>query len=171
MRFKQLLAQAGYSKGFKTTLIVWPEGNKQIAVVEQAYLRAVGIDAELQFAEAGKWNTYVGPTGKYHNALLEGPDPAQGITGIGCVNFAMFVLGHNMKTPPELLQALGAATSSPKPDPKLISAVTDVMTKNALVIPIWEIGGARVEAPYVVAQYGTRGLPAYSSLETAYLTK
>ena len=60
---KELLAQAGYPDGFKTTLIVWPAGNRDIALAEQQYLAAVGIQAEVQFADAGKWNSYVGPHG------------------------------------------------------------------------------------------------------------
>jgi peptide/nickel transport system substrate-binding protein len=168
---KQLLAQAGYPKGFKTSIIVWPEGNKDIAVAEQQYLAAVGIKADVEFADAGKWNSYTGPQGHYQNALLEAPDSAQGPTGLGCVTFAMFLFGNNWQKPPELMQALGAATSAPAPDVSLIRATTDVMTKNALMIPLYEIGGARAEEPYVIADYGTRGLAAYSSLETAWLNK
>ena len=168
---KELLAQAGYPDGFKTTLIVWPAGNRDIALAEQQYLAAVGIQAEVEFADPGKWTSYVGPQGTYHNALLEGPDPAQGPTGLGCVNFALFLFGNNSQKPPELMQALGAATSAPAPDVSLIRATTDVLTKNALLIPLYEIGGGRVEQPYVVADFGHRGIPAFSSLETAWLNK
>ena len=105
---KELLAQAGYPDGFKTTLIVWPGGNRDIALAEQQYLAAVGIQAEVEFTDFGKWNSYVGPQGTYHNALLEGPDPAQGPTGLGCVNFALFLFGNNWQKPPELMQAYAA---------------------------------------------------------------
>ncbi len=168
---KELLAQAGYPKGFKTTLIVWPAGNHDIALAEAQYLAEVGIQAEVQFPEAGKFNSYTGPVGTYHNALLEGPDPMQGPTGIGCINFALFLYGNNMQKPPEFMQAFSAATSAPTSDISLIRATTDVLTKNALLIPLYEIGGGRVEQPYVVADFGHRGLRALSSLETAWLNK
>ena len=168
---KQLLAQAGYPNGFKTTLIVWPAGSKDIALVEQQYLAAVGIQAELQFANAAKWASYAGPQGRYHNALLEGPDPAQGPTGIGCVTFALAVYGNNIQQPQELLQAVGAATSTLTPEVPLVRKATDAVAENALLIPVYEIGGVRVEAPYVVADYGHRGQPEYQSLETAWLNK
>jgi peptide/nickel transport system substrate-binding protein len=168
---KELLAQAGYPDGFKTTLIIWPAGNRDIALAEQQYLAAVGIQAEIEFADFGKWSSYVGPLGTYHNALLEAPCPAQGPTGLGCVTFAVGLFGNNWQKPPELMQALGAATSSPAPDVNLIRATTDILSKNALLIPLWEIGSARVEQPYVVAEFGTRGLPTFSSLETAWLNK
>ena len=102
---KELLAQAGYPNGFKTSLIVWQGGNRDIALAEQAYLAAVGIQADVQFADLGKWSSYIGPQGTYHNALLEGPDPSQGPTGLGCVNFALFLYGNNLQKTPELMQA------------------------------------------------------------------
>jgi ABC-type transport system substrate-binding protein len=168
---KQLLAQAGYPDGFKTTLIIWPGGNRDIALAEQAYLAQVGIQADVQFADFGKWSSYIGPQGTYNNALLEGPDPAQGPTGLGCVTFAVGLYGNNMQKPPELMQALNAATTSPTPDVGLIRATTDILGKNALLIPLWSIGSGRVEQPYVIADFGQRGIPAFSSLETAWLNK
>jgi ABC-type transport system substrate-binding protein len=168
---KELLAQAGYPDGFKTTLIIWPGGNQNIALAEQQYLAEVGIQAELEFADFGKWSSYIGPQGTYHNALLEGPDPAQGPTGLGCVSFALGLYGNNFQQPPELMQAYGAATTSPTPEVSLIRATTDILSKNALLIPVWEVGGGRVEQPYVIAEFGTRGLPAFSSLEKAWLNK
>jgi peptide/nickel transport system substrate-binding protein len=168
---KELLAQAGYPDGFKTSLIVWPFGDRDIALALQQYLAAVGIQAEVEFPDAGKFNSYVGPQGTYHNALLEAPDPAQGPTGLGCVSSAMFLFGNNMQQPAELTEAYAAATSAPAPDVSLIRATTDILTKNALLIPLYEIGSGRVEQPYVVAAYGTRGFPAFSSLETTWLNK
>ena len=167
---KELLAQAGYPNGFKTSLIVWPFGNHDVAIAEQQYLTAVGIQADIQFPEAGKFNSYTGPQGTYHNALLEAPDPAQGPTGLGCLNFALFLFGNNWQKPPEFTQALGAATSALEPSGSLVRAATDVLTKNALLIPLYETGYGRAEASYVVADFGHRGL-SQDSLETAWLNK
>jgi peptide/nickel transport system substrate-binding protein len=167
---KQLLAQAGYPTGFKTTLIVWPAGDKSIALVEQQYLAAVGIQATVEMANASKWVSYVGPQGSWHNALLEMPDAAQGRTGLGCVTFALALFGKNWQQPAQLLQAFGAATSAPESTPSLVRAATDIISQNALIIPVYEKGGARAEKPYVVADFGHRGL-MFSSLETAWLNK
>jgi ABC-type transport system substrate-binding protein len=168
---RELLTQAGYPDGFKTTLIVFPGGNRDIALAEQQYLAEVGIQAEIEFPDFGKWNSIVGPQGTYHNALVEGPDTAQGPAGLGCVNFALFLYGNNLQQPPEFMQALSAATSSPTPDGSLVRAATDVLTKNALLIPVYELGSARVEQPYVVAESGSRGLTVEPPLETAWLNK
>jgi ABC-type transport system substrate-binding protein len=167
---KQLLTQAGYPNGFKTSIIVWPFANRDIALAEQAYLAAVGIQAELQFPEAGKFNTYTGPQGSYHNALLEAPDPAQGPTGLGCLTFAQFLFGNNWQKPAEFMQEFGAATSALAPDASLVRKATDVLSKNALLIPLYETGYGRADAPYVVADFGHRGL-TQDSLETAWLNK
>jgi peptide/nickel transport system substrate-binding protein len=55
---KQLLAEAGYSTGFKTKLIMQTSDPKNVLVGVQDYLRAVGIDAELDVADAGRFNSY-----------------------------------------------------------------------------------------------------------------
>jgi peptide/nickel transport system substrate-binding protein len=167
---KELLAQAGYPNGFKTKLIVFPGGNRDIALAEQQYLAAVGIQAEVEFTDLAKWTSYSGPQGTYHNALLEMPCVAQGTTGLGCVNFALAMFGNNWQKPPEFMQAYAAATSTLTADVKLIRATMDVLTKNALIIPVYEVGSGRAEQPYVVADFGHRGLPV-SSLETAWLNK
>jgi peptide/nickel transport system substrate-binding protein len=168
---KQLLAQAGYPNGFKTSLIVWPAGNHDIALAEQQYLAEVGIKADLQFADSGKWNSYTGATGTVHNALLEAPDAAQGPTGIGCVSFALFLFGNNFKKPAELMPAFAAATAAATPDVSLIRAAIDTLSKDALMIPLYEIGSGRAEQSYVVADYGTRGLGAFYDIQTAWLNK
>jgi ABC-type transport system substrate-binding protein len=150
---------------------VWPAGNRDIAVAEQQYLAQVGIKADIQFADAGKWASYTGSQGTYHNALLEAPDPSQGATGLGCINFALFLFGDNWLKPPEFVQAVEAVTSAPTPDASLIRAATDILSKDALLIPLYEIGSGRAEQPYVVAEYGTRGLGAFYSIEKAWLNK
>jgi ABC-type transport system substrate-binding protein len=168
---KQLLTQAGYPNGFKSTLIVWQGGNHDIAALEQSYLSKVGIQVDVQFPDTGKFSTIVGPMGHYQNALLEAPSTAQGATGLGCVTGAQFLFGKNILWPADLTQALNAATSTVTPDVKLVQAATDIMTKNALMIPVYEIGTDRVEKTNVHVDWGHRGDPAALALETAYLSK
>jgi ABC-type transport system substrate-binding protein len=167
---KQLLTQAGYPNGFKTRLIVWPGGSRDIALAEQQYLVAVGIQAEVEFADVSKLGSYLGSQGTFHNALFEMACPSQGTSGLGCVSFLLSNFGNNWEKPAEFTTAYAAATSAAKPDVDLTRAATDVLTKNALVIPVYELGSGRVEQSYVVADFGHRGLPL-SSLETAWLNK
>jgi ABC-type oligopeptide transport system substrate-binding subunit len=80
------------------------------------------------------------------------------------------LFGNNWQKPPEYMEAFGAATSSPEPEVDLVRAATDVLTQNALLIPLYETGYGRAEAPYVVADFGHRGL-TQDSLETSWLNK
>jgi peptide/nickel transport system substrate-binding protein len=72
---KQLLAEAGYPKGFKTTLWAMPvsrpynPNGRRMAEILQAQLKAVGITAEIVSYE---WGTYLDKTdhGEHDMALL-----------------------------------------------------------------------------------------------------
>ena len=54
---KQLLGEAGYPKGFKTTLYSQAATNPDMLAAIQGYLLAVGIDAELQIVDSAKMNS------------------------------------------------------------------------------------------------------------------
>ncbi|HVN96641.1 MAG TPA: ABC transporter substrate-binding protein [Syntrophorhabdaceae bacterium] len=68
---RKLLAEAGYPKGFKTKLIyrTTPEADQLFAAV-QGYLQAVGIDAELEPAQTGRWNQAVLQGGKWEGLAM-----------------------------------------------------------------------------------------------------
>jgi peptide/nickel transport system substrate-binding protein len=50
---KELLSQAGYPNGFKTTMYVMSNVDRDIAVAMASMLEAVGIQAALEFPESG----------------------------------------------------------------------------------------------------------------------
>jgi peptide/nickel transport system substrate-binding protein len=52
---KQLLADAGYPNGFKTTLVANSTFDRTVLVAIQAYLKAVGIDGAIDIQEAAKF--------------------------------------------------------------------------------------------------------------------
>jgi peptide/nickel transport system substrate-binding protein len=54
---KQLLAEAGYPSGFKTVIHGDTRGDKDQLVAWQTYLKDVGIDATLDMADPGRYNT------------------------------------------------------------------------------------------------------------------
>jgi ABC-type transport system substrate-binding protein len=169
---KQLLTEAGYPDGFKTTIIVCPIGLSRDAIVAvQANLAEVGIQAELDFPEIGKWVIYMGPAGAWHNAAIIMPFSAQDPTFIEALRFMDFLWGQNWLRTPEVTQAYEAALASPTLDFKLARAVTDLMTQDALFIPVYEIGAGRADRPYVVADPGQEGLPPFESYEDWWLNK
>jgi peptide/nickel transport system substrate-binding protein len=53
---KQLLADAGYPNGLKTTLHVDTRGIKDLQVAVQSYLKEAGIDADLDMSEPARYN-------------------------------------------------------------------------------------------------------------------
>jgi hypothetical protein len=54
-------------------------------------------------------------------------------------------------------QILQAAISSTAPDVKLVRNVTNMITRDASIIPVYEGGEGRVRQSYVVADYNQRG--------------
>lgn len=54
---KQLLAEAGYAKGFKTTIIGDTRGNNDILVAMQTYLKEAGIDATIDRQDPAKFTS------------------------------------------------------------------------------------------------------------------
>jgi len=68
---KQLLAEAGYPSGFKTTIYNGPMGgNKDVALAIQADWKAVGIDAALEYPQIDAWS--VMQRGTWKNGVLFG---------------------------------------------------------------------------------------------------
>jgi ABC-type transport system substrate-binding protein len=168
---KQLLAEAGYPDGFKTTIIAVALGDKDTVTVLQAYLAKAGIQTELDFPEWGKWVTYMGPGKWPENSALYLAIPAINKHYTGGLQFMFSMLGQSWLRTPEFLEAYRAAITSPAPDIKLIRAVTDMMTKDALLIPVDSIGGGRVQRPYVMVGYNERGSFKYWNTEDAWLKK
>jgi peptide/nickel transport system substrate-binding protein len=69
---KQLLTDAGYPNGFKTSIIYQTGTTDQnIPLTVQSYFSKVGITADLQPVDAVKYNSYI--TGTWKNALLINP--------------------------------------------------------------------------------------------------
>jgi peptide/nickel transport system substrate-binding protein len=65
---KQLLSEGGYPNGFKTKIIAQTTANRDVIVTLQSYLSKVGIQVDLEFVDAAKYQAY--QTGTWNNALL-----------------------------------------------------------------------------------------------------
>ena len=134
---KQLLAEAGYSKGFETTFIIRPTLNKDIPVALQANLAKVGIKVNLDFTELGRWLTnYMTSKATWHNAVLYNSIPAvSGVDYAAGLQFLFNMLGVSWLRTPELNEAYQAFLTSPTVEIEKVRAVTDMITKEALIIP------------------------------------
>ena len=171
---KQLLADAGYSNGFETTFTVLPTADRNIIVAVQENLAQIGIKVKLDFPDMGSWAVnYMTPKGTWHNAALY-----YGIPSVSGADFALGLqftfnnLGTSWQRPPELAQAYQAFLSSPTVEIEKVRAVTDLMTKEALIIPTDSIAqGLVVKDNNVFISIDQRSSQLLSSIEDWWLNK
>jgi hypothetical protein len=138
----------------------------------QAYLAKVGIQAGLDYPEMGKWASYMGPGTWPEGSVLYTLAPAIDAYYAGGLQWLFNQLGQSWQRPPELLDALAAALSSPAPDIKLIRGVTDMMSKDSLFIPINEGVNGSALVPYVMdTAINERGTTKEFDVESVWLNK
>ena len=168
---KQLMVEAGYPNGFETTIIVSNTANGDIPVALQADLAKIGIKINIDTPAAAKFITYFGANATWHNAALYMSIPSIDNTYSFGLQFLFNILGKSWQRSPELLQAYQTSITSPSIDINLIRAVTNIITKDASIIPINESGSGRIRQPYVIAGYNERGNLSMFNRELVWLNK
>jgi ABC-type oligopeptide transport system substrate-binding subunit len=136
-----LLAEAGLSSGFKTTLLNNTSIPHDFAQYLQASLAAINIQAEISFPETV--GAFIEASNSMKNVLVLQPLMATPNynTAIG-----LFLLGpdslwnHNFKPSAEFLKLREASLLAPKLDPKLVKAATDQLSREHAVIPFAQAG-------------------------------
>ena len=124
-----MLAEAGYSDGFKTTIISAPDATKKDSMVAmQADLAKIGIQVDMEFPGFGKWATYMGPGTWPKNSALFFSFPRMDVSYMGGIQFMLNMIGQSWTRPPELMQVNQAALTAPTQDIKMVRAVTDLIT-------------------------------------------
>jgi peptide/nickel transport system substrate-binding protein len=148
---KQLLADAGYPNGFKTTLIPTPAPlNRDMVVAIQSYLAAVGIQCSLEFPEYSKYLTY--RTGSWKNAILL---DALGAWANYNQAYTMYFDPTNPTAFPSLQRSdafkatFSATIATTDPDLTLIRKLQSIMFDEAMVIPVYEGGKGYALQNYV----------------------
>jgi len=171
---KQLLAEAGYPGGFTTTLVYGAAGTmaQNICLALQSDLSKVGIKCELEFPDFGK---YIATGSTYHNALAFLPIVEFGNFNSSVANvmgqYTMFP-NKNWERTPEFLELSEKSLTSPVVDVELGRAITDYVSEEAQVIPVYAAGRHYVSWPYVMdAGYWTRSFESYWNCEKAWLNK
>jgi peptide/nickel transport system substrate-binding protein len=150
---KQLLTEAGYPNGFTTQLIAPTAGISAEAVVSmQGYLKAVGINADVQMVEAGQWtNTRVKG---WKNAIVHYPVAYP--TGNWAVLLnrefpANNTLWPTVQRPPgyaDMLNKIFAATDLDTQN-KLNQQLSKLMSDNETCVPLWIGVVLAIKQPYV----------------------
>jgi peptide/nickel transport system substrate-binding protein len=135
-RAKQLMTEAGYPNGFKTTIIAAPMGlDTNLVNAVQAYLSAVGIQCSIQYPQAAAWSQYI--SGTWKNGVLMGrilmyANPNTGFNGFG-VHGSMFL---SLKKPDGFDDLLNASLSTPDLDPSALQKCEGALYNDVTEIPI-----------------------------------
>ena len=134
---KQLLSEAGYPNGFKSTIIAASTQNKDIPVAIQAQLKAIGIDIDIQFAESTKYAGY--QMGTWKDALLLADVTYR--ANYNAVLSQFFATTSpwykSMKKPDGWDAMLNASLVSPAQDAKLLGKCIQALYDDATVIPLY----------------------------------
>jgi len=153
---KQLLAEAGYPNGFKTSILTG-ERSRDAATAIKAYLEAIGLEVKLDVADMGRYFASVFGTG-WSDLVFA----AHGINPSGTdifIHFGpepmTFRTGNIAKTP-EYLKLCEEAlhTYDEAKRLKKIKQIVVKFSEDAVVIPIFASAQADVMAPYVHSNSG-----------------
>ncbi len=171
---KQLLAEAGYPNGFKTTIICAPFGlNRDQVLAVQAYFKTVGIQAELQFPAAAQAQEYISGTLPL-NSLLVNPYMLSANPNRVFTSYFNDPVTSNksMKRPDGFAALLAATLDTPELDPALAKKCEAAIYNDCSMIPLaWGI------SPFAMADYvndpgiGTRSSLTYWNPENVWLSK
>jgi peptide/nickel transport system substrate-binding protein len=112
---KQLLADAGYASGFKTTIYCVPDPTENARFVAlQGYLKAIGIDAALKPTENAAYQMIYTQgqawDGLVNERVSANPDVVSAMTSLYGGGGKMYA---SMATPDDYLQAIQKAVTAP----------------------------------------------------------
>lgn len=152
---KQLLAEAGYPNGFKTSILAESTAQDEGAAV-QAYLAAVGIDAKLDLADLGRFYGSVFGKGWSDLALARSginPDATDLFVHFGPEPMT-YRTGTFKKSPEFLALCEDALHTYNKAE--MIEKIKKIViqgSKDAMIVPVMVSAQANVMQPYVHSTY------------------
>jgi ABC-type transport system substrate-binding protein len=147
---KQLLKDAGYPSGFKTSIHTFTRmvPNDWVTAIAKM-LSDVGIQAEADFPTAGKYEEY--RTQGWTNSLLaHGFINADNFNSIFPLYFpASNIMNPSVKKPDGFQAAVTASITSPQVDPAKLQAIFKMMNDDLMVISY---------ADQIIAQFYGKGV-------------
>ena len=154
---KQLLAEAGYPKGFKTSVMTMDRfGGRQAVTAIKAYLDAVGIQTKVDIADMGRYFGSVFATGWSDLAFaISGINPSTTDLFIHFGPEPMTFRTGNIAKTAEYNKMCNEALHTYDDDAYLnkIKLIVKKASEDAMVIPIYVSALATVNAPYVHSDY------------------
>ncbi len=158
---KQLMADAGYPNGFKTTIEVSPGIDNNPALAIQSYLAKIGIQASLDFPQPARWTVLQNqpvPT----STLFYQP-MAEAATFNTTVNVYFADPGSfywpNLKKADGWPALFAQDLTSPTADPAILKQVSDMFFNDCTIIPLFYNSLIVIVSPKVqdsgIGNYGT----------------
>ncbi|MBN1848405.1 MAG: ABC transporter substrate-binding protein [Deltaproteobacteria bacterium] len=151
---KSLLKEAGYANGFKTTIMIFPGTSREIMAAVQGYYAQVGIQAELEFPDMGKYGQ--ARRGGWKNGLMAAPWSIYANLGRTLTTYAATSSGDyvNMKRPAGIDKLVDEIIGTIEIDQSKIEQAVRLWSEEATAIPLWYIGAPRSLRPGVVHDTG-----------------
>jgi len=139
---KQLLAEAGYTNGFKTTIYAPTSYNRDVLVVLQTYLKEVGIDATLDITDSTRLSSlqHTGWHGILVNSVPVNSALASKISMF--FNADLTAYGNTMASvfrPPGWQDKLNAALTQYDENKRTAQTreLCKIMSEEVMGIPLW----------------------------------
>jgi len=137
---KQLLTDAGFPSGFKTTIYAVNTTNNDVLVAIQSYLKAVNIDATISICDAGRWITVRSGSGWTNGILVTrtGQDPnicQRLIPDLGSGSLYYKNMARPAQWDTLLSQAASALDTAGRE--KILQQFMQMASDDATVIPLW----------------------------------
>jgi peptide/nickel transport system substrate-binding protein len=146
---KQLLAEAGYASGFKTSILGRQGDNKDIWVAVQRYFKDVGIEADVQMLDNAKWSQLAKEG--WQNALLT-QRWGLGVSYISTLNTflgARSSFSASIAKPADFLKMIDDGLTIPEFEATKASAqaIVKYAYDTEMAIPLWTSAKPFVLAP------------------------
>jgi peptide/nickel transport system substrate-binding protein len=140
---KSLLKEAGYSNGFNTKIFIFPGTSREIMAAVQGYLAQVGIKAELEFPDMGKYMKT--RRGGWENSLMAAPWSIYANLGRTLTTYVATSSGDyvKMKRPSGIDNLVEEAVKGVEVDTKKLQEIVRLFSGEAVAIPLWYIGAPR----------------------------
>jgi peptide/nickel transport system substrate-binding protein len=147
---KQLLTEAGYPNGFKIKIAPQPGlVDRDSMVVVQRFLDEVGIKAELEFPDGGKYNEY--RFKGWQNGFLAQAVRILATTNITYNFYFQTSTGifPSLKRPEGYVNKLDASLSTLVPEKTRMEELTRMILDDRTVIPLYHVSEFRILQPNV----------------------